>query len=36
MKTGFGKLNFLCNFSQLLMSNISLSTVLFMADFGFF
>ena len=37
MKTEFGKLNFLCSFSQLLMSNItcSLFTVLFTADFGF-
>ena len=34
MKTGFGKPNFLCNFSQLLLSNISLCTVLFTADVG--
>ena len=31
-----GKPNFLCNFSQLLLSNISLFTVLFTADFDFF
>ena len=31
-----GKPNFLCNFSQLLLSNISLFTVLYTADFGFF
>ena len=37
MKTGSGvNLNFLCNFSQLLLSNISLFTVLFTADVGFF
>ena len=31
-----GKPNFLCNFSQLLLSSISLFTVLRTADFGFF
>ena len=37
MKTGSGvNLNFLCNFSQLLLSNISLFTVLFTAEVGFF
>ena len=37
MKTRLGvNLNFLCNFSQLLLSNISLFTVLFTADVGFF
>ena len=37
MKTGSGvNLNFLCNFSQLLLSNISLFTVLFTADVGCF
>ena len=33
MKTGLPNLTFLCNFLQLLMSNISLFTVLFTADF---
>ena len=37
MKTGsVVKLNLLPNFSQLLLSNISLFTVLFTADVGFF
>ena len=37
MKTGSGvNLNFLSNFSQLLLSNITLFTVLFTADVGFF
>ena len=36
MKTGLPNLTFLCNFLQLLPSNISLFTVLFTADFGFF
>ena len=37
MKTGSGvNLNFLSNFSQLLLSNISLFTVFFTADVGFF
>ena len=37
MKTGSGvNLNFLSNFSQLLLSNIGLFTVLFTADVGFF
>ena len=36
MKTGSGvNLNFLSNFLQLLLSNISLFTVLFTADVGF-
>ena len=37
MKTGLANLTqFLCNFSQLRLSNISLVTVLFTADFVFF
>ena len=36
MKTGSANLNFLCNFSQLPLSNISLFTVLFTAYAGFF
>ena len=36
MKTGSVNLNFLCNFSQLPLSNISLFTVLLTADVGFF
>ena len=36
MKTGSANLNFLCNFSQLSLSNISLFTVLFTAYVGFF
>ena len=36
MKTGSASLNFLCNFSQLPLSNISLFTVLFTAYAGFF
>ena len=36
MKTGLAKLNFLGNFSQLPLSNISLFTVLFTADVGCF
>ena len=32
MKTGSANLNFLCNFSQLPSSNITLFTVLFAAD----
>ena len=35
MKTGSINLNFLCNFSQLLLSNVNLLTVLFTADVGF-
>ena len=35
-KTGSANPNFLCNFSQLPLSNISLFTVLFTADVGFF
>ena len=33
LKTGLPNLTFLCNFLQLLLSNISLFTVLFTADF---
>ena len=36
MKTGSANLNFLCNFSQLPLSNISLFTMLLTADVGFF
>ena len=36
MKTGLPNLTFLCNFLQLLLSNISLFTVLFTNDFGVF
>ena len=36
MKTGSANLNFLRNFSQLSLSNISLFTVLFTAYVGFF
>ena len=36
MKTGSANLNFLCNFLQLLLSNISLFTVLFTTDVLFF
>ena len=36
MKTGLANLNFLCNFSQLLQSNISLLIVLFTAYVGVF
>ena len=36
MKTGSANLNFLCNFSRLSLSNISLFTVLFTAYVGFF
>ena len=36
MKTGSANLKFLCNFSQLSLSNISLFTVLFTAYVGFF
>ena len=36
MKTASANLNFLCNFSQLSLSNISLFTVLFTACVGFF
>ena len=36
MKTGSANLYFLCNFSQLPLSNISLFTVLFTAYAGFF
>ncbi len=36
MKTGSANLKFLCNFSQLPLSNIGLFTVLFTAYAGFF
>ena len=36
MKTGSANLNFLCNFLQLPLSNISLFTVFFTAYVGFF
>ena len=36
MKTGLANLDFLRNFSQLPLSNISLFTVLFTADVAFF
>ena len=37
METGSGvNLNFLCNFSKPLLSNISLFTIFFTADVGFF
>ena len=36
MKTGSANLNLLCNVLQLPLSNISLFTVLFTADVGFF
>ena len=36
MKTRSANLNFLCNFSQLSLSNISLFTVLFTAYVSFF
>ena len=36
MKTGSANLNFLCNFLQLPLSNITLFTVLFTTDVDFF
>ena len=36
MKTGSANVTFLCNFSQLFLSNINLFTVLFTADVRFF